>query len=596
MKFRRLCEYFQKIEKTAARNEITAILADLVKEASVDEIGKITYLSLGRLAPIFAPVEFFLAAKMMVRILAQASSVSEEKVMALYKKTGDLSAVVEELFSSAGRRMGRGEGLTVADVYQSLLGIAEASGTGSQARKTDLFVRLLKQLDSLSAYYLVRIPLGRLRLGFSELTLLDALSWSKTGDKSLREDIEAAYNVQPDIGLISQIFKRDGLTGLKKTGAKVGFPILPARCQRLNTAEEIMEKMGAKAAAAEPKFDGSRAQVHLGVKKKKIEVAQEVLALEGLAKDKQLPVKIFSRNLEEMTPMFPDLALAATKYIKAQSAILDGEALGFDPKTGKFLPFQETIQRKRKYRVKEMMGQIPLQLFVFDLLALDGESLLGRPFSERRHLLEGIVKENETIKLTPQTIVTSAKQLQKLFDEAIKKGLEGLVVKNLAGEYQAGARGFNWVKFKGEMDTIDVVVLGYYFGRGKRNKFGIGAFLAGVHDEDDSYKTIAKIGTGLSDEQWVEMRQRCNKIAVKTPPKDVVVDKILTPDVWVQPKIVVTIKADAITRSPLHTAGKTDKESGLALRFPRLVDFREDKAPEDSTQVSEIEEMFELQR
>ncbi len=591
MRFRRLCEYFQKIEKTAARNEITAILADLVKEASGDEIGKITYLSLGRLAPIFEPVEFFLAAKMLVRILAQASSVSEEKVTAMYKKTGDLSPVVGELFPERGR----GEGLTVPDVYQSLLEIAEASGTGSQARKVDLFVRLLKQLDSLSAYYVVRIPLGRLRLGFSELTLLDALSWSKTGDKSLREEIEAAYNVQPDIGLIAQIFKRDGSAGLRKIGAKVGLPILPSRCQRLNTAGEIMEKMGGKA-AAEPKFDGSRAQVHLGVGRTKIKAAQGVLDLEGFAKDKQLPVKIFSRNLEEVTPMFPDLALAATKYIKAQSAILDGEALGYDPKTGKFLPFQETIQRKRKYQVKEMMGQVPLQLFVFDLLALDGESLLGRPFSERRSLLEGIIKANETIKLAPQTIVTSAKQLQKLFDEAIKKGLEGLVVKNLAGEYQAGARGFNWVKFKGEMDTIDVVVLGYYFGRGKRNKFGIGAFLVGVHDEDDTYKTIAKIGTGLSDEQWVEMRKRCHKIAVKNPPKNVVVDKALNPDVWVEPSIVVTIKADSITRSPLHTAGETAKESGLALRFPRLVDFREDKAPEDSTQVSEVEEMFGLQR
>lgn len=591
MKFRRLCEYFKRIEKTAARNAITAILADLVKEAPVDEIGKITYLSLGRLVPIFEPVEFFLAAKMMVRILAQASGVSAEKVTALYKKTGDLSPVVEGLFPDRGR----GEGLTVTDVYQSLLEIAEASGTGSQTRKIDLFVRLLRQLDSLSAYYVVRIPLGRLRLGFSELTLLDALSWSKTGDKSLRKEIETAYNVQPDIGLISEVFKREGIGGLNKIGAKVGLPILPARCQRLNTAEEIMEKMDGKA-AAEPKFDGSRAQLHLGVKKRKAESAQESLALEGLAKEKQLPVKIFSRNLEEMTLMFPDLALAATKYIKAQSAILDGEALGFDPKTGKFLPFQETIQRKRKYQIKEMVDQVPLQLFVFDLLALNGASLLQKTFSERRRLLEGIIKENETIKLAPQTIVTSAKQLQKLFDGAIKKGLEGLVVKNLAGEYQAGARGFNWVKFKGEMDTIDVVVLGYYFGRGKRNKFGIGAFLVGVHDEDDTYKTLAKIGTGLSDEQWVEMRKRCNKIAVKSLPKEVVVDKLLTPDVWVEPKIVVTIKADAITRSPLHTAGKTDKESGLALRFPRLVDFREDKAPEDSTQVSEISEMFESQR
>jgi len=586
MKFHRLCDYWQKLEKTPSRNAMTAILADLLNEAEADEVAAVAYLSLGRLAPIFASIEFNLAAKMMVRILARAFSAKEGEVTKLYKKYGDFALVVDELFPS---RSNKGSPSVLA-VYQTLTEIAEDSGSGSQERKVALFAKLLQSSDKLSARYLVRLPLGHLRLGFSDLTLLDALSWSKAGDKSLREAIEAAYNVKPDIGRVARVFKQKGPAGLNSIEAEAGFPILSARCQRLNTAVEIMEKMGAKA-AAEPKLDGSRAQLHLGVAVSKKKAAQETLALADLSLE-SAPVKIYSRNLEEMTAMFPEVVKAASRYIKANSAILDGEVLGVDPRTGDFLPFQETIQRKRKYQVQEKMGEIPLKYFVFDLLALNGRSLLQEPLGERRQLLEKVVVKNEVIELTPQTIVTSAPQLQKVFDRAIRQGLEGLVVKNLAGEYQAGARGFNWIKFKGEMDTIDAVVLGYYFGRGKRNAFGIGAFLVGLHDSDDTYKTIAKIGTGLTDEQWQELRRRCDRLKVKDYPKEVVISEELTPDVWVEPKMVVTIKADSITKSPLHTAGKSDSKPGFALRFPRLVNFRQDKNPEDSTQVEEIEGMY----
>lgn len=597
MNFEKFSEFLQKLEKTTSRLKITEILAQLLKEAGLEEIDKICYLSLGQLAPLYAGIEFNLAEKMMIKALAQSFNLSEEQTKKFYKNLGDLGDVAAELKlktkNSNVKTKSQILNLTVEQVYDRLLEIAQESGEGSVERKINKMADLLRSLDPLSAKYVVRIPLGRLRLGFSDLTIMDALSWMLTGDKSKREEIEEAFNVRADIGQIAKLIKEKGIEGLKGIKVKLGVPIMPALCQRLPTAEEMIKKMGK--VAAEPKFDGTRLQIHLSRKRRwEQKVDQLVFDFQPTGF-----VKTFTRNLEDTTYMFPDLVKAVFEEVRAEEAILDCEAISFDPKTGKFLPFQETIKRKRKYEISQKAKEIPLKFFCFDILYKDGQDLLKTPFLERRKILEKVLsQENKTIILTPQILTDDPNQLRRYHDEQKAKGLEGIVVKKWQAPYDPGRRGYTWVKFKEEetkkggglADTLDCVVMGYYKGRGKRAGFGIGAFLVGIkeHQDSDVFLTISKIGTGLTDEQWREMNERCGQVKVSQMPKQYKVDKSLIPDVWCEPKIVVEIQADNITISPVHTAG-------LALRFPRLLRFREDKSPKETTTLAEAKKLYKMQ-
>ena len=597
MKFSKLAEYFSRIEATPKRLEITAILAELLKESSPEEIDKICYLVLGQLAPLYEGVEFNLAGKMLIRVMADAYMVAGAEVEKIAKEKGDLGDAAEEL-AKGKRQEAKGKKLEVSEVYQKLRKIAEDSGTGSSARKVRGMAELFQSLDPLSVRYVARIPVASLRLGFSDKTILDALSVAQVGDKSLRPLIERAYNVSADIGRIAQLVKRSGKSGLEKIGVTVGVPVRMAAAERLPTPVEIMEKMGGKL-AAEPKYDGFRVQVHLDKARRQEsgDGSEEQLGLEGLKGTEKGPwVKIFSRNLENTTPMFPEIVTAAQK-LPVKSAIFEGEAIAYNPETEEFEPFQETAKRKRKYGIREKAVELPLKVFAFDLLYLDGRDLTREPYETRRRTLEKLMAGvTDTIMVAEEKVFTDAKELEKFFLEEIEHGLEGIMTKRLDGVYQAGVRNFNWVKLKrveeGKLeDTIDCVVLGYYTGRGKRTQFGIGGFLVAVYDDKtDTFKTISRVGSGLTDEEWREMKKRVDGLKTKEKPKNADVVKEHAPDVWADPSIVVAIRADEITKSPLHTAG------GLALRFPRLMAFRDDKTPEQATTVAELEELFKAQR
>jgi DNA ligase-1 len=575
MTFKQLASYFSQLEKTASRNQMTEILSDLLKKAEPKEVDKICYLSLGRLAPLYQGVEFNLAEKLLIRILAQAYSKKGEEVRQKFKQLGDLGDTAAFFDQRQSAKT-----MSVSQVYERLWAIALESGEGSVERKINKTARLLDDLDAQSVKYIIRIPLGRLRLGFSDLTILDALSWMTAGDKSKRAEIEEAFNVRADVGQIAQIIKKKGLKGLKKVKVQLGVPVMPALTQRLPNPEEMIKKMTSgkeKLVASEPKYDGTRLQIHFS-KKKKL-------------------TRTFTRNLENTTQMFPDLVRAVFKEVKATEAILDGEAIGFDPKTGKFLPFQETIKRKRKYGIRAKAKEIPLKFFCFDLLYKDGHDFLREPFRKRRQILEKILSlKNKTIVLSPQMVSGDPQKLREYHDDQIKKGLEGSVIKKWDAAYDPGRRGYTWVKFKQEKgkkggglaDTLDCVVMGYNKGRGKRTKFGLGAFLVGIR-KGSQFLTISKIGTGLSDEQWRELKLRSKKWEVENQPKEYQVDKNLAPDVWLSPGIVVEIEADNITKSPIHAAK-------YALRFPRLVRFRDDKLPSQATTLAEAEKLYRLQR
>ncbi|OGH48307.1 MAG: DNA ligase [Candidatus Levybacteria bacterium RIFCSPLOWO2_01_FULL_39_10] len=606
MLFSEFAEYLEKMEATSSRLALIDILSDLFKKTPTSEIDKIVYLTQGRIAPFYAPIEIGMAEKSVASSIAIAYGSDKEKVIKLFNKLGDMGKAAEQLsargpaFSvppaSARSRLTelRAVGspsssvtprssISVSEVFEVLTQIAKTSGEGTVEKRQALLSGLLGKLDPTSTKHLVRIPLGNTRLGIGDPTVLDALATAKLGDKSKRKALEGAYNRTSDLGLIAKTLWEKGLSGVERLEVRVGAPIRSELCERLPNAQKVIEKMSFDSAQdkvgvdVQYKYDGFRVQIH---------------------KDNDT-VRMFSRNLEEMTHMFPELIKATLEQVKADTVILDTEALAYNPQSEEFLPFQETTKRRRKYGIEEAAAKLPLKAFAFDILYKNGRQLLDEPLAKRMEMLKDTIRDDGVLIRTKNQTVTEAKALQLLLDDAISKGLEGLVVKRLESPYEAGGRNFNWVKLKrhsdGELsDTIDCVILGYITGRGKRAEFGAGALLVGVYDKDkDEFVSISRIGTGLTDEEWREIHKRADKIHVDHKP--IRVNSTIEPSVWIEPKIVIEVLADEITRSPLHTAGKSETEPGYALRFPRLVKFRNDKKAEEATEVSEIKRLYELQ-
>lgn len=572
MKFNLVAEYFDQIEKVTGRLEMTRILAELLKKAAPHEANIVCNISLGQLHAPYIGTQFNLAEKNVAKALALLLDQSESSILEKAKKEGDLGLLIKEDEWKAK------DDLTVNQVYKELCAIEEMSGTGSSEEKINALVALLKQVDPLAARYIVRIIIGKLRLGFSDMTIVDALSWMEVGDKSLRDIIEDAYNVCADIGLIAQDLKEFGIKKIEKVHAQVGIPILPSAAERLPTAAAIIEKIGP--CVAQAKLDGFRLQIHVD-------------------KTKAKPViHFYSRNLQDMSGMFPDLT-AAFEHIDAKTIICEGEAIVYDPNTGSFSKFQETVKRKRKHGIEEAIKDFPLQVFIFDLMYLNGKDVMSLTHEERRALLTKIFDiSNPLIRIIEEKHVKTAKELEDYFYANIASGLEGLVVKRPDAIYQPGKRNFNWIKLKRQEeghleDTIDCVILGYYAGEGKRAHFGIGAFLVGVYNKkEDCFETIAKIGTGLKDEDWKDLKKKCDALKVLHEPKNVICVKELYPDVWIEPEIVCRIRADEITISPLHTAARTESKQGYALRFPRFMGYRPDKSATEATTIDEIEHLY----
>lgn len=552
------------------------ILSDFLKKTNKDEVDKVVYLFQEHILPSFYGLELGLAEKMVEKAIAKASNLSEDKIEQLYKKKGDFGLVAEEVLSKKIVVLFKPKEPNISEVYQTLSKIAKTSGEGSSSRKIEMLTGLLISVQGKDAKYIIRFVLGSLRLGVGDPTIMDSLSKVFREDRTLREEIEKAYNLCSDLGLVARTLYEKGEKGMKDFRVKVFSPIRMALAERLPSSEEIIKKIGK--CAVETKYDGLRIQWHL----------------------ENNNVEIFSRNLERMTHMFPDLVKGIKEQIKAKSAIGEGEAVAFNEETGEFFPFQVTITRKRKYDIEESVKDKPLVLFSFDLLYLDGKDLTDEPYLIRKEKLAKIIKKGFTIREAEKIITDDPKKVEKFFEENIERGTEGIMAKRLDSPYQAGARNFNWIKlkrsYKGELkDTVDLVIVGYFKGRGMRAKFGIGALLGAVYDKkEDTFKSLAKIGSGLSEEKWVEIRKMLDKL--KTEKKPARVDTIIEPDVYCSPKYVFTVMADEITKSPIHTAGKRKgSDVGYALRFPRIQGWVRDKNPEDATDTDEIISLFKMQ-
>ena len=584
MKIADFADYLARLDKTASRITITEILSELFTKTETGEIKQMVYLLLGSLAPRYETVVFNMADKVVARAIAKAYRVDETEIIKKYKQSGDLGDTAfwchsvldtESRTGKHGSPIRSGMTKRVRDdivvVYDQLLALAQDSGEGSVERKIDTLSKLLVSVDPLSAKYITRMVLGKLRLGFSDKTVIDALSWMLAGDKSKSSVINKAYEVVPDVGLLAEKVKKDpALTSLQKVAPVLGIPVLSMLSARLKNPKEILAKMNK--VAIEPKIDGLRLQIHFSAKG---------------------PIKGFTRNLNEVGWMFPELS-AIYRQLKVKEVILDCEVVGVDEETKKMADFQTTMTRRRKYGIEEKKHTLPVTFNVFDVLLVDGVNLMGKSYLDRRQKLLEIIGKGDLLVLVESKITTEPSEMLVWYKEKIALGFEGIMIKKVDSGYVPGRLGWRWVKMKDEQtsagklsDTVDCVVMGYSKGRGKRATFGVGQFLVGVVD-GELVKTISKVGTGLTDEEFKTLNTKLEKLAVTDKPKEYgLINKLHEPDVWVTPGVVVELAADDITVSPMHS-------SGFALRFPRLVKFRLDKSWREATTLKEISDMSNI--
>jgi DNA ligase-1 len=575
-----IAEAYEKIEATTKRLEMTDLLVDLLENTPKEVIDKVVYLTQGRIYPDFMSIEIGVAERLATKALVKASGRRESEVEEDLKKSGDLGETAQKFLTSKRQLTFAHQPLTVEKVYETFDKMAQTSGSGTVDLKVALLAGLLSAASPKEARYIIRTVTGNLRLGIADMTVLDALAIAYGGGKEARELVERAYNVSSDLGRVAKVVVEKGLEGLEKFEVLVGEPIRPMLAERLSSPEEILEKLSGKC-AAEYKYDGERIQAH----KKGDEVT------------------LFSRRLETISSQYPDAVELFKKCVKARNAILEGECVAVNPDTGEMRPFQELMHRRRKYEIKQAIEDYPVSLFMFDMLYADGQDLTLKPYSVRRKMLEKVVQEGDRVKIATSIITANAGELEKFFLEAIEDGCEGLVCKSIAKDsvYQAGARGWLWIKYKrdykSEMtDTVDLVIVGAFYGRGKRAGTYGAVLLATYNRRTDTFETVTKCGTGFSDEDLAKLPKMMQKHVIQH--KHPRVNSALEADVWFEPVVVIEILGAEITLSPIHTCAMdvVRKGSGLAVRFPRFTgNFRLDKAAEDATSAAEIVEMYQRQ-
>ena len=579
MEFSILANSFHSMESTTKRLELTQHLVELFEKTPQNVIAKITYLLQGKLRPDFEGIEIGVAEKLAMKSISKSSGIPIKKIEDEYRKAGDLGHAASIILEQKTQTTFLVEDITVERVYETLFKIANLEGARSQDMKMKYISSLLNDANPLEASYILKILLGTLRLGVAENTVMDALAIAFTGDKTNRKTLEHAYNVSSDLGKVSEEIAKKGLKGIEEFAIVLFNPIRPMLADRVKSEEDAVEKLGNKF-AAEYKLDGERVQIHIQDEK----------------------VILFSRSLENISSYYPDIIERMPKAIQADNVILEAEAVAINENTGEFLPFQELMHRRRKYKIEKAVEQYPITVNCFDILFCNNKSCLELDYEERRNKLEKIVKEDNFAKHIPMTVVENEDQIEDFLENSINAGSEGLMLKMLDKPYQAGARGNYWLKLKREYqnelgDSLDLVVIGGFFGKGRRTG-SYGTLLLATYDEDeDTFTSICKVGTGFSDEDLDQLYQTLSpKVTIKKNPR---INSEMEADVWFEPELVIEVVASEITLSPIHKAAqdKIRKGSGLALRFPKFTGkIRMEKDSENASTNEEVITLYKGQK
>lgn len=574
-----LAETFDRLESTGSRLEMTSILAEFFRRADKAELRSIVYLSQGKLHPDFVPGVLGMADRLVMKAIAKASGNPEDKVEKLVIETGDPGQVAETLISKKKQMALFSEELTVVRVVKGLNTIENADGKDSQDTKQKTLAGLLHDSGPLEARYLCRTVTGRMRVGAADMTILDALA-EAFATKEDRPTIERAFNVTCDIGLVAETIANGGMDAIRAIRVTVGNPVKVMLAERLPSVSEVVEKMGGKC-AIEYKYDGIRVQAHIG-------------------KDS---VKLYSRRLEDLTSNFPDIAEALRTRCHHEEAIIEGECVAIDPETGFMLPFQNVTHRRKKHGMDEAVRDVPVRIFMFDMLYADGRDWTPEPYLDRRTALESGFDIGDKVQMTTMRIVESPEEGEEFFANAVAARCEGIMAKSIAPDsiYRAGSRGFLWIKYKKDYqqaltDSFDLAVVGAFYGMGKRaGRYGA-LLMAAYDNEIGRFETVCKLGTGFDDAFLDAMPALLDGTLSETKPASV--DAEMVPDVWFEPSVVLEVVAAEITLSPIHTAAKDvlREGAGLGIRFPRFTGrVRDDKTPEQCTTVTEIVEMYNMQ-
>ncbi len=574
-----LVETYVKLEATTKRLEMTDILAQIFREAEPEEMAEVIYLTQGKIHPDWTgEPEIGMAEKTVIDAIVKATGLQKAKVEQLVAEMGDIGHAAEAALKQKKIASFGGKKPTVSDVYTTLDVIANESGQGSASRKIDRLVKLIVNASPTAARYLARTVVGALRLGIGDMTILDALAIAKTGSKETREILERAYYLSSDLGDVAETLSGKGIEAIKHFKITVGKPIMAMAAQRLSTADDIVEKLGRL--SAEYKLDGERLQIH---------------------KEGEM-VQIFSRRLENITRMYPDAVKMAQRQITVRSAIVEGEVVAIDPDTGEMRPFQTLMQRRRKHGIQEAMERLPITIFLFDCLYAEGEDYTLKPYPRRKAKLKEILEESDRFHRVDSIETDDPRELERFFEQAIAEGTEGLVCKSLADDsiYRAGARSWLWVKLKRSYqskmsDPVDLVVVGAFYGMGRRAG-SYGALLGAAYDHDaDVYRTVCKVGSGFTDEVLATLPKYLEPL--RHEGKHPLVDSLLKSDIWFIPEKVMEVLGDELTLSPIHTAGfnAVRRGAGLAVRFPRFQRWRDDKSAEEATTITELLDMYKSQ-
>ena len=575
-----VAEAYRDLEQASGRLVLIDRLATLLAQTPQELLPTVCYLCQGLIAPEFAGVDLGLAEKLALRAVATATGVEPEQVVAAVRDAGDLGQAAEQLLAATAGE--RAPSLQVAVVVDTLHQIAGAEGPGSQGRKLELLAGILALATPLEARYVLRLVTGSLRLGIGTPTILDALAQVYAGGRKDRPVLERAYNICCDLGLVAGTLASGGLAAVENLRVQPGNPVRVMLAQRLSDAGEILARLGGQC-TAEYKYDGMRLQVHR--------------TADGR-------IELFTRRQERVSSQFPDVVELLQDGLVPREAILEGEVVAYDAAAGELRPFQEVMFRRRKHGIAEAARDVPVALFCFELLYADGRDLTRLSYLDRRAQLAEAVTLSDRLRLTTALDVATAPALDAAFEQAVADGSEGLVCKSSSPEaiYQAGARGWLWIKLKRDYrtelaDTVDLVVVGAYAGRGRRRGTYGAVLLAAYDPEAETYQTVGRCGTGFSDAELAALPARLAPLIRTQRPARV--DSRVPADVWFEPSVVVEVLSAELTLSPNHTAGwgQLKDEAGLSMRFPRFTGrWRDDKEPQDATTSQQLVELYRTAR
>ena len=564
MRYATLAESFEKLEKTSAYLKKNAIIVDLLKRTPVEDMEMVVLLLLGGAWPAYVSKETGIGLQQLKKAVAMASGYSSAEVDKLMQEIGDLGEVAQKLMAKKKQVTLFAEPLTARKVFENIKALPEITGEGSVDRKIATVAELLTSASPLEAKYVTRTVLGDLRIGVAEGRLRDAIA--SAFDVS-PDAVEHAYMLTTDYAVVANAAAAGRERGLEKLGLEVGHPVSPMLAQRAEDVDEILKRMRGKA-AFEIKLDGIRIQVH---------------------KDGD-DIHLFTRRMEDYTSMFPDLLDPLRRALKPKRAIVDGELVAIDPRTRKPMPFQEVLKRRRKYEIKKAIEEIPVEIHLFDVLMSGKQTLLDQPYAKRRAMLEKLVKPvRGKVLIVEQRVTDKPDEIDAFMRRSLEIGHEGLLAKDLEASYRAGRREFIWLKLKPTVETLDLVVVGALYGKGKRAGH-FGSYILAARDEKTGrFKTVTKCGSGYTDEDLEELTELFKKIQIKKPHESVDIE--IDCDAYFEPKAVFEIVYEEVQKSPAlkHT-------SGMGLRFPRYIRLREDRRPADINTIADIARLYEKQQ